>query len=160
MDWLIRKLEDWLLPIRLYFGHKFMYDENRIIVKIWPNRLVKGPVHESEYEALLYVANHTKVPTPKVHRAYRRNSGLYIEREFVEGVLLDTIWNTLYNDEKLLYIQEIWTQLEELRAHSPPASLGHIAVASISGGSIKDGALSLDPWAHIVASSSLMRASA
>ena len=104
----MRKLEDWILPVRLYFGHKYMYDQNRIIVKIWPNRLVKGPVHESDYEALVYVANHTKVPAPKVHRIYRRNNGLYVEREFVEGVLLNTIWNSLSNDEKRNYVQEIW----------------------------------------------------
>jgi hypothetical protein len=145
MDWLIRKLEDWLLPVRLYFGHKYMYDENRIIVKIWPGRLVKGPVPESDYEALVYVANQTKVPAPKVHRIYRRNSGLYVEREFVKGVLLNTIWNSLSNDEKRQHIEEIWTQLEELRFHTPPASLGPIAVASIAGGPVKDGALSLDP---------------
>lgn len=142
MDWLIRKLEDILLPIRLYFGHKYMYDENRIIVKIWPNRLVKGPIHISEYEAMVYVANRTNVPSPKVHRLYRRSNGLYIEREFINGTLLKNVWNVLSDEEKRQYIKQVWIQLRDLRTHSPPAALGEIAVASVSGGPLRDGALS------------------
>ena len=145
VSWLIRTVEEIVLPIRLYLGHKYMHDENRTIVKISPNRLIKGPVHIADYEAMMYVAEHTDVPVPKVHRLYHRKDGLYIEREFVNGVMLDTIWNGLADSEKKRYVVEIWKQLSECREHGPPPSLKDIAVASISGGSLKDGALSLYP---------------
>ena len=119
-----------------------MYDENRVVVKIWPNRLVKGPVSKNEYEALVYVATHTSVPVPKVHRIYDRSDGLYIEREFVDGKGLDAIWNTLAIDEKRQYIEQVWGQLETLRKCTLPPSIGYIAAASIAGGPVEDGIFS------------------
>lgn len=145
MDWLISKFEDWVLPVRLYFGHKYMYDELRKVVKIWPNRLVKGPIHESEHEALVYIANHTNIPVPKVRRIYHRKDGLFVERDFVEGEPLDTIWNDLLDKQKRQYIEEVWSQLRELRTHAPPPSLGGVVAASISGGPVKDGIFSTEP---------------
>ena len=139
MDWIIRKLEDILLPIRLFLGRKYMYDSQRVVVKIWPNLLVKGPVPENEYEALLYVSRHTTVPVPKVRRVYRRSEGLYIEREFVEGVVLDTIWNDLSYGSKREYVAKVWSQLEKLRSYAAPSN---VVVASTSGGPVKDGVFS------------------
>ena len=37
------------------------------------------------------------------------------------------------------------SQVEDLRTHTPPPSLRPVAVASIAGGPVKDGALSFDP---------------
>lgn len=145
MGSLIDLLRDWLLTIRIYFGHKYMYDEQRKVVRIWPNRLVKGPVHQSDYDALTYVANQTTVPVPRVHHVYHRKDGLYIERDFIEGRTLDTLWNDLSPQVRKQYVEQVWRQLGELRAHTPPSPLDSVVAASISGGPLFDGALNNEP---------------
>jgi hypothetical protein len=139
---LVRKFEDWLFPLRLALGKKYMYDENRVIVRIWPRRLIKGPVRESEYEAQSFVTIHTTVPAPRVYRTYRRSNGLFIEMEFVDGERLDSIWSDLRDSEKRAFVKHIWAQIAVLRSDTPPARLSSLAVGSISGGSVRDGALS------------------
>ena len=140
-QWLKRRLEDVTFPIRMRMGRKIMWDENRKIVQISRTELVKGPCREQELEAMQYVAAKTHVLLPRVHRTYRRNDGLYIAMDFVRGERLDHLWSRLTDAEGRCWVQRIWTQLQELRAHVPPSELD-VAVASISGGSICDGILS------------------
>ncbi|POR36301.1 Uncharacterized protein TPAR_03501 [Tolypocladium paradoxum] len=94
-----------------------------------------------------YAAFHTLVYLPRVHRTYQRREGLFIAMDFIQGTLLDTLWPRLDDTEKRDIVIQIWDSVRQLHACRPPASLKDIAVASISGAPIRDGALGVgDGW--------------
>ena len=118
-----------------------MYDEKRMIVQISRTRLVKGLCSRQELEAMLFVAEHTSVGVPRIHRTYQRKNGLFIEMDFVPGDRLDVIWDGLSSLEKKAVVEEIWAQMLELRAVRVPDTMD-IAVGSVSGENVRDGAIS------------------
>ena len=127
----------------MYWGKKIMYDDNRAIVQLSATQLVKGPCSEQELEAMQFVAGHTSVCLPRIHRTYRRKNGLFILMDFIDGVRLDQLWSSLAEAEKRDIAEKIWSQLQQLRALSPPEKLGCLVVgSSLSGGSVHDGAIS------------------
>lgn len=138
-----RTLQDWLFPLRMYFGRKIMYDENRKIVQVSRNELIKGPCSVQELEAMQHASIHTSVDVPRVHRIYRRREGTFIAMDFVYGKGLDGIWPQMDDEEKRDTVKQVLTSVAELHACRPPSDSG-IVVATISGRSVRDGALGRD----------------
>ncbi|KAG6013227.1 hypothetical protein E4U54_006964 [Claviceps lovelessii] len=138
-----RKLQQRLLPLRMYLGRKIMYVEQRKIVQISRTQLVKGPCSEQELQAMLYAASHTSVPVPRIHRIYRLRQGLFIAMDYIHGESLQHVWPRLTDAEKAQTIRQVWDSLNLLHACRPPSSLGPITAASIGGGPVRDGALHL-----------------
>ncbi|OAQ57849.2 protein kinase-like protein [Pochonia chlamydosporia 170] len=133
-------LEDWIFPLRMILGRKIMYDEQRSIVQVSRNQLIKGPCSQQELEAMEYAASYTSVCLPCIHRTYHRRRGLFIAMDFVQGKTLDSLWSTFTDEEKQKCVVLIWDSVRQLHACHPPASLGRIVAASISGGPVRDGA--------------------
>ncbi|KAF2753648.1 kinase-like protein [Pseudovirgaria hyperparasitica] len=78
------------------------------VVRVGRHRLVKGPCHEAELEALQFVARSTSIPIPRVHRTYKYKDRLYIEMEYVQGQTLAAI------------IEELANFVGQLRGLKPP----------------------------------------
>jgi len=151
LRWVKRVIEDWTFALRMKFGRKIMFDEQRQIVQTSATELIKGPCTEQELEAMQYVATHTTVSLPQVHRTYRRANGLYIAMDFVVGDRFDHLWGGLNKAERRSAVESIWEHLAELRACTPSPKLG-VAVGSIEGGPVRDGILgqkSVGPFATI-----------
>jgi aminoglycoside phosphotransferase (APT) family kinase protein len=144
LRFLKRKLEDWLFPLRMYFGRKIMYDQRRMIVQVSSTELIKGPCSEQELEAMQYVGQHTDVSIPKVHRTYRRRNGLFIAMEFIRGQGLDHVWSGLTADERKMTARRVWLQLRSLRS-ATPFQQSDLAVGSVRGGSVFEPAVSQGP---------------
>ncbi|KAF4449475.1 protein kinase-like protein [Fusarium austroafricanum] len=142
--YLKRKFEDWVFPLRMFLGLKIFYVEQRKIVRISHNQLIKGPCTQQELEAMQYAASHTSVCLPRIHRVYDRGGTTFIAMDFIKGKTLDQIWPTLTEEKKESIVVEIWDNLKQLHTCQPPPSLGHITAASISGGPVRDGALGVE----------------
>jgi hypothetical protein len=134
---------NWAFPLRMKMGQKFMYDSVRMIVKVSPWSLIKGPCEEQELEALLFVASHTTIPCPKIYRTYRRSNGLFIEMEFIQGTNLETAWEAGVPEATKQNVGDsIRGFVEQLRALEPPKDF---AVGSSQGRQLKDGRISFNP---------------
>ncbi|KAF2752571.1 hypothetical protein EJ05DRAFT_425275, partial [Pseudovirgaria hyperparasitica] len=59
------------LHIRTLIANKICGTLGRNVVRVGRHRLVKGPCHETELEALQFVARSTSIPIPRVHRTYK-----------------------------------------------------------------------------------------
>ena len=140
-----------LFPYRIRAGRKFLFLEQRMVVQVGSDRIIKGPCMEQELEALQFVAKYTTIPVPKVHRTYRRNEGLFIEMDFVKGVNLETVWETveLSNTQKSNIFKSIEDYVSQLRSFTSPDG---VAVGSVTGGPVKDGRithLAISPFTNI-----------
>ena len=73
-----------LLNLRLWLG-RLLYEplDSPRCTRISANRMIKGPVFESEVDALLYIAANSTIRVPHVHHVDRRQDGIYIEMEYI-----------------------------------------------------------------------------
>jgi aminoglycoside phosphotransferase (APT) family kinase protein len=100
-------------------GNSFSYMSG---VKVSPSRMIKGPCHESEVEALRYVAAHTSIPVPKVYKTHQYRGHMYMELEFIQGTDLSEVWSqgTISPEQKRAIMHQIGGYIKELRALTPP----------------------------------------
>ncbi|EFZ03393.1 aminoglycoside 3'-phosphotransferase/choline kinase domain protein [Metarhizium robertsii] len=141
---LVRRLEEWLLPIRMRLGRKIMYDEQRKIVQVSSRQLIKGPCSQQELEAMQYAASSTSVPLPRIHRTYQLRQGLFIAMDYIRGESLEDLWARLTDEEKRKAVAQVWDSVRQLHACRPPSGLGGMAAASVGGGPVRDGALGVE----------------
>ncbi|PHH75276.1 hypothetical protein CDD80_2493 [Ophiocordyceps camponoti-rufipedis] len=141
---LVRWFQDWTLALRLRLGTKIMYDDVRKIVRVSASQVIKGPCSEQELEAMEYALKHTSVCLPRIHRTYRRKDGLFIAMDYVQGTQLDHLWPGLDDAARRGVVEKIWRSVKMLHACRPPAELGGVTTASVSGGSVRDGILGVD----------------
>ena len=90
-----------------------------------------------------YAAHHTSIPVPRIRQTYHLRQGLFIAMDYIQGESLQDVWPRLSPAEKTHTIAQIWRCLSQLHACRPPSALGTITAASIGGGPVRDGALSL-----------------
>lgn len=158
-----RMLEDWLFPLRLRLGRRIKYDAQRKIVQVSPTELWKGPCSAQELEAMQFVCAHcpaSVVRIPRVRRAYRRRKeGLFIAMDFIAGPTLERLWPALSEGEKRSAVQDIWSQVRQLR--TLPAPEDFVVGSARSGSGVRDGALLQDhavgPFTHLEEFESLLR---
>ncbi|KAM3483809.1 hypothetical protein MY8738_002859 [Beauveria namnaoensis] len=90
-------------------------------VRVSWHRLIKGPCDPPEVEAMQYVAAHTSIPIPKVHKIHTTESGfIYIEMEYVQGSTL--FLPRMSAGDKASVLGQLKRYVEELRALPPPSS--------------------------------------
>ncbi|KAF2455782.1 kinase-like domain-containing protein [Lineolata rhizophorae] len=91
-----------------------------------------GPTrHISEAETMVYVANNTSVPVPKVYCAFRRKGITYILMERIEGNTIGSIWASASAQKKDRLRSQLRAFLQELRSLPPPRP-GHIGDVNYS----------------------------
>lgn len=133
-----------LLPnFRIWLGRKIYGELSSGVVKISPGRIVKGPCHESELEAMEFVRSKTAIPVPKVYKAHHLRPDLYIEMEFVKGQDLESAWDDLTPEQKTTLIKTISEFVIELRALPPPEDQ---VVGSASQHKLRDARIGTRPW--------------
>ncbi|OAA53452.1 Protein kinase-like domain protein [Niveomyces insectorum RCEF 264] len=133
------------LSFRLRMGRKFFKYLTPTVVQVSPHRIIKGPCHPSELEAMLYVKAHTTIPVPKVYRTHTTPKGnLYIEMEYVEGTSLAELWmkEGLSDDEKKSILADIQNAVAQLRSLPPPRD--DIVTSASTTGSIWDARIGPD----------------
>lgn len=88
-------------------------------------------------EALLYIAQHTTIPVPRVRCIYNGPGGIYIMMDYIEGTDLERLWmlGSLTPEEKETIFNYMIAILDQLRALPPPKDG---VVASAQGGPIID----------------------
>lgn len=138
--WVKGAIEDLLFPIRMRLGRKIMYDEQRQIVQVSSTELIKGPCTLQEYEAMRYFATNTYTILPRIHRIYRRRTGLYIAMDYIHGERLDQLWPGLDGREQRKLAESVAEQIDAMRSIAMPADLS-VSVASVGGGEVHDGML-------------------
>lgn len=108
-----------------------------MVVQVSSRRVIKGPCHLPEVEALEYARKHTTIPVPKVHRVHTSSRGrLYIEMEYVKGDKLQSLWNKpgkLSDDQKRDIIAGVQDAVTQMRSLTPPKP-GVVASASTREG--------------------------
>ncbi|KAM3513992.1 hypothetical protein MY11210_002424 [Beauveria gryllotalpidicola] len=111
------------LRLRLWLGRRiFHHDIMDKAVRVSWHRLIKGPCDPTEVEAMQYVAAHTSIPIPKLHKIHTTESGrIYIEMEYVQGCTLSRALPTLSAGDKARIFGQLRRHVEELRALPRPS---------------------------------------
>lgn len=89
----------------------------------------------AEASAMLFVAQHTSVPVPKVYSAFERDGRAYIVMERIEGENLADGWNGRSDESKASIHEQLKAIVDELRSIKAPPTVG---VANVDGGPIFD----------------------
>ncbi|EGC47350.1 conserved hypothetical protein [Histoplasma capsulatum var. duboisii H88] len=107
------------------------------IVRVGWDCVIKGPCDPPELEALLYIAEHTTIPVPRVRCTYNGPGGIYIMMDYIKGTNLETLWmlGLLKPEEQDAIVDDMAVILTQLRALHPPKEG---VVASAEGGAILD----------------------
>ncbi|KAF4547528.1 Hypothetical protein D9617_40g012670 [Elsinoe fawcettii] len=132
-----------LLKLRLWLGRKIYGELASGIVKVSARRVIKGPCHASEAEAMQFIQANTAIPLPRMHRAYHFGHQSYLEMELIEGEDLEKAWGKLSSDQKSEAVQVVVSFVSQMRQLTPPPE--H-AVASATGKAKRDGRLGSRPF--------------
>ncbi|KAE8148037.1 kinase-like domain-containing protein [Aspergillus avenaceus] len=122
-----------LVPARLWLGEKRYDSLGSNVIRVSETRLIKGPCESAELEGLEYIAKHTSIPVPKVHRAHRVDGHLYIEMEYIQGDTLQDKWiksRDLSVTAKQAIVKQVAAYVDELRRLEPPQK-GIVASADL-----------------------------
>ncbi|KYK60859.1 hypothetical protein DCS_01997 [Drechmeria coniospora] len=110
------------VPVWQWIGKKFFRPLGPTVLRVSRHRVIKGPCKQPELEAMLYVAEHTSIPVPKILATFTRHGGLFIEMEYVQGCDLAVAWagSLLAEDERTTIVAEVKEVVDELRNLAPP----------------------------------------
>jgi hypothetical protein len=86
-------------------------------------------VTENEGYALLFLENHSFVPTPQLYAMYREDDMLYLIMSLMPGKQLGDIWNDLPEYDKLHIMKQLRSTWDYIR--SIPAST---SISNVTGG--------------------------
>ncbi|KAF4587892.1 protein kinase-like protein [Ophiocordyceps camponoti-floridani] len=64
--------------------------------------------------------------------------------DYIQGTQLDHLWPGLDDAARRHVVEKIWRSVKMLHACRPPAELGGVTTASVSGGSVRDGILGVE----------------
>lgn len=89
----------------------------------------------SEAHTMLFIAQYTSIPVPKIHCAFRHKNRTYIVMERMAGDKLAQGWYQRSPDSKAKILSQLRRIMDEMRSIPPPEGTG---VASVTGGSLWD----------------------
>lgn len=92
----------------------------------------------AEAHTLQFVAQHTSIPVPKVHCAFKHKGRSYIVMSRIDGEMIGYLWALRSEESKSRILAQVKEMVEELRSIKPPNGVG---VANVDGGPIYDGRL-------------------
>lgn len=121
------KLPRKLLP-RRQVGHGHVLSRH-LIVK------TGGDVRLTEAATMMYVADKTNIPVPKVLSAFVRKGAVYIVMERIQGQVFDIAWRHASEQARASLLEQLRALVDELRALPPPADF---VIGSCTGGALQD----------------------
>ena len=110
-----------------------------VVVKLGPG------LDLTEAENIKFIAEHTRIPVPKILNAYEKDGMGYILMDFIEGEKLETVWATLSFEAKDTILSELGDHVHQMRRIEtiPDSHIGSVtegpAVDRRSMGAIKGG---------------------
>jgi len=113
-----------LFPLRwrLWLGRQLFKPLDSNVTRVSLHRVIKGPVHPPEVEAMQYVASHTTIPIPKLYKVHTLDNSIFIEMAYVRGDTLSQLWvrDRLTLDEKKTIFADVKQYFSILRELAPP----------------------------------------
>ena len=91
--------------------------------------------HVSEASTMQFIANHTKIPVPKVYCAFSRKGRTYMVMERIDGDYVGNAWYSRSKESREYILQQIKAMVAEMRSIPSPSDA---MVASVDGGSLYD----------------------
>lgn len=101
--------------------------------------------HVSEAATMQFIANHTKIPVPKVYCAFSRKGRTFIVMERLNGDYVGNGWFSRSKESREVILQQIKSMVTEIRSIIPAADT---SVTSVIGGSLFDLRLPETPGAR------------
>lgn len=119
----------WLASLIYEYGGE---TQSPKVVRIPFRQLVKFRCHRSEFEAMGFVSANTTIPIPRVTEVYNDGELQHLVMEYVEGELLDTVWQTMTAQEKQAIVEELTSYVDQLRSLVPsrPGAVGSTTLSS------------------------------
>ncbi|KAI9801231.1 MAG: hypothetical protein M1825_003505 [Sarcosagium campestre] len=108
-----------------------LHFSGRLCVKYGPSR------HLSEASTMLFIAQHTSIPVPKIHCAFSRGGWTYIVTERIDGDMVGRRWVYRSVESKAKILSQVKHFVQEMRDIPPP----RMGVENVDGGSLFDGRL-------------------
>ncbi|PQE19438.1 kinase subdomain-containing protein [Rutstroemia sp. NJR-2017a BBW] len=100
-----------------------------LIVKVGPS------VHLAEASTMIYVAENTSIPVPKVFCSFLHKDRAYIVMERIQGQAITTVWEDLSETSREKIFGQLRRFIQELRTLKPTDGA---IVASCIGGSVRE----------------------
>lgn len=122
-----------LVRARIWLGTKRFGSLGPGVVRVSETRIIKGPCKSPELDGLKYVAQHTSIPIPRVHRTHGIDGRLFIEMEYIQGATLGDIWASIEKEKKEEIIQQIAAYIHQLLLLEPPEK-GIVGSANLGPG--------------------------
>jgi hypothetical protein len=95
-----------------------------------------GPfVHLTEAATLIFLAEKTSIPVPRVHCAFIHKNRAVIVMERIQGISVAQAWSSWSDADREAIIKQLRSMFQELRALPPPPDAG---ISSCVGGSLYD----------------------
>lgn len=88
----------------------------------------------SEASTLQFVAQHTSIPVPKVHCAFRHKDCTYILMDRIHGEMVAIGWTSRSAESKGKILQQLKGMIQELRSLPPPGP----SISGADGGPVYD----------------------
>jgi hypothetical protein len=115
-------------------------------IPISKNKIVKTghSVHLTEAATMIYIAEHTSIPVPKVYCAFLHKNRAHIVMERIQGNDLASAWKGLQKETLWNIFSQLEKMIQELRTLQPPPGTG---VESCIGSSLYDSVSRTGPHA-------------
>ncbi|KAL0929466.1 uncharacterized protein CTRU02_215632 [Colletotrichum truncatum] len=107
-----------------------------LCIKVKPNEDL------AEARAMLFVAEHTSVPVPKLYCAFIHQGSTYIVMSRIRGQMAWLRWKDRSEASRRQVLRQLREMVIQIRTIAPPADTG---VANVDGGPIYDCRLPKDP---------------
>ncbi|KAF1838177.1 kinase-like protein [Decorospora gaudefroyi] len=132
-------LRRFLARIALHTTAKF-FKHNGPCIPISKHQILKTgySVHLMEAATMIYVAQNTSIPVPKVYSSFIHKNRAYIIMERIRGKDLASAWKSLSKESLQKILSQLKDIIQELRSIEPPPQTG---VESCVGGSLYDSRL-------------------
>jgi hypothetical protein len=126
-------MNPFLWKARIWLWSKFYRGFPPGVYRIGSRFIVKchSYVRYTESATMIFIATHTTIPVPRVHDFFVNQRG-YLIMEFINALSLDTLWNSMTEDQK----QSILTQVQGYLRQLAPPNPGH--VEAIDGSTLFD----------------------
>ncbi|PWY87942.1 kinase-like protein [Aspergillus sclerotioniger CBS 115572] len=101
-------------------GDRIVVVRDLYVVKYGPT------VSENEGHVLRYIEQDLSVPAPRLHAMYQKGTKLYLVMDYIPGVTLGEVWNTLSDTSKTFLLAQLRAVFECMRAIPVPGFYGSV----------------------------------
>lgn len=124
------------LRLLIHIAQRFGRCSGRVVFLSRRTCIKYGPSQPlSEAEAMIYVAQHTSIPVPRIFHTYSTSGQTYIVMQRLKGRSLAYSWPSLDESSKAKILAQLHTYMAELRSLKPKDPG---CISSVSGGPFTD----------------------